>query len=147
MTAGRKTKFKEEYCHQAFIACSQLKSTDKQLAALFDVKESTINNWKIDFPQFLESIKAGKAEADNEVERSLFERATGYTCKDVKFATHEGQITDFQEYDKHFPPDVTAAIFWLKNRKPKQWRDKQEIDYTEKTKIVDDFGEGEEICE
>lgn len=28
---------------------------------------------------------------------------------------------------KHYPPDTTACIFWLKNQKPKEWHDRTEL--------------------
>lgn len=31
---------------------------------------------------------------------------------------------------KEVVPDTTAQIFWLKNRKPAQWRDKQDIEHS-----------------
>ena len=45
-------------------------------------------------------------------------------------ATHEGQITDREEYIKHYAPDTTAIIYWLKNRQPQNWRDTREIEMT-----------------
>lgn len=50
------------------------------------------------------------------------------TVRQTKFATSEGRITDSKEYIEHYPPDTTAAIFWLKNRQPEKWRDRKEID-------------------
>ena len=126
---GVETKYKPEYDDLAYKFCL-LGATDKKLAEFFEVCEATINNWKNNFPSFLESIKRGKVVADGEVASSLFKRATGYVHKETKVATHEGQITDSKEFDKHYAPDPTAAIFWLKNRQPAQWRDKQEVDHT-----------------
>lgn len=126
---GRPTKYKAEFCDQAAKLCA-LGATDIQLAEFFDVCEDTIHEWKKVHSEFSESLKEAKENLDAKVERSLFERAIGYSCKDTKFATHEGMITDEREYIKHFPPDVTAAIFWLKNRQPGKWRDKTEHDHT-----------------
>ena len=58
----------------------------------------------------------------------LYNRAIGYSCKATKFATSDGRITDQKEYIEHYPPDTTAAIFWLKNRQPEKWRDRKEVD-------------------
>lgn len=104
---------------------AKLGMTDAQMAGVIGKTEQTINNWKSAHPDFFESIKAAKAEADRLVENSLFKRATGMTVKDTKFATFEGDITDKKEYDKELPPDVTACIFWLKNRMPEKYRDTQ----------------------
>jgi hypothetical protein len=99
--------------------------TDVQLAEFFDVTEHTIANWKNEHPDFLQSLKTWKASADEKVEKSLYERANGYEHP-------EDQIFQFQGTPvivptvKHYPPDTTAAIFWLKNRQPEKWRDGQE---------------------
>jgi transcriptional regulator with XRE-family HTH domain len=123
----RPTRYKKEFAEQVKKLC-RLGATDKELADFFEVTETTINNWKLRHKEFLESIKEGKLLADAEVADKLYHRALGYTTKDTKFATHEGEITDEREYDKHYPPDTVAAIFWLKNRQPEKWRDKQEVD-------------------
>lgn len=125
---GRPTKYDEKYDLQAYKLCL-LGATDKDLADFFDVSESTINLWKLEHPSFSESLKQGKYEADAEVAHKLYKRATGYSQPDIITASYEGKITDIQEVTKHFPPDTTAAIFWLKNRQPKNWRDKQEIEH------------------
>jgi hypothetical protein len=123
---GRPTKYKEEYDLQAYKLCL-LGHTDKELANFFEVDESTINNWKVDYPNFFESIKKGKEIADADVTDSLFKRATGYNAPDTDIKMFEGQIIK-TDLVKHYPPDPTAMIFWLKNRQPKKWRDKQEVD-------------------
>lgn len=124
---GRKTTYQEEYASQALKLCL-LGATDKELADFFSVSEQTLNKWKKDFPEFLESLKKGKNIADANVASKLYHRAIGYDCKATKFAAAEGKITDSKEFIEHYPPDTTAAIFWLKNRQPEKWRDKKEID-------------------
>lgn len=126
---GRPSKFKEEYANQAYKLCL-LGSTDKDMANFFDTSEQTINQWKKDYPEFLESIKRGKEIADATVAEKLYHRAIGYEHEDIQFATFQGEITDREIYIKHYAPDPTAAIFWLKNRQRDKWRDKQEIEST-----------------
>jgi len=126
MAAGRPTKFEDSYCEKAYKLCL-LGAIDKQIADFFGVSESTLNKWKLDYPEFSESLKSGKDEADALIAHSLFHRAKGYSHTDTKFATHEGMITDEKEYTKHYPPDTTAAIFWLKNRQKEAWRDAKDI--------------------
>ena len=122
--AGQPTSYKEEYNDLAFKYCL-MGATDVRLAEFFDVTEKTITNWKNKYPEFLLSIKRGKHESDAEVVNSLFGRAKGYevteTREEVGTAGDKSITTT-----KHVPSDTTAAIFWLKNRQPKQWRDKQE---------------------
>lgn len=100
--------------------------TDAELADFYSVTQQTIDNWKKQSPQFFGSLKEGKAEADAKVERCLFERATGYSHAEDKIFIHEG-CPVVVPTTKHYPPDTTAAIFWLKNRNQENWRDKQEI--------------------
>lgn len=127
----RPSKFKEEYTEQLKVLC-RLGATDKDLAEFFKVTEQTINNWKKAKPEFFEALKNAKDEADEKVEKSLFQRATGYQHEEDKIFNANGEPLIVPTV-KRYPPDTVAAIFWLKNRKPEQWREKQEIDYTDKT--------------
>ncbi len=128
---GRPTAFEA-----AFVELARnyafLGATDAEMAEFFGVSKRTFDYWKKRHPDFLHSIKEGKRVADAKVAGSLFNRALGFSHPDTKFATFEGKITDTKEYTKHYPPDTTAAIFWLKNRDPKRWRDKidHEVEFT-----------------
>jgi hypothetical protein len=106
-------------------------ATDMELADEFEVSVTTIYNWRAKYPEFLEAVKTPKGIADDRVERSLFERATGYSHNAVKIFMPAGAekpiIVPFVEY---VPPDTTAATFWLKNRRPKDWREKAELSLT-----------------
>lgn len=125
--SGRKTSFKQEYIQLAE-NYALLGATDAEIAEFFSVSEQTLNSWKKKFTQFLESLKKGKAVADSNVASKLYNRAIGYDCKATKIVTYEGKVTDQVEYVEHYPPDTTAAIFWLKNRQPGKWRDKKEVE-------------------
>jgi hypothetical protein len=126
MPAGRPTDYLEEYNEQAKKLCL-LGATDKELADFFDVAESTINLWKKTHPEFSESIKEGKLQADANVSERLYSRAMGYSHPEDKIFNNAGSEMVVKTV-KHYPPDTAAAIFWLKNRRPDKWRDKQEID-------------------
>jgi hypothetical protein len=123
MGAGRKPKYKPEYAEQAYRLCL-MGLIDKELADFFEVKEQTINNWKKDYPEFFESLKKGKLVADGKVSESLYHRSLGYKHKDLYITQYQGQVIK-EEIMKHYPPDTTACIFWLKNRQPGVWSDKQ----------------------
>lgn len=125
MKNGAPTKYRQEYDHQAYKLCL-LGHTDAELAEFFEVQESTINNWKIAHPSFLESIKNGKQIADSNISESLYKRAMGYEHPDIDIKVVNGAIVQ-TPLMKHYPPDPTSMIFWLKNRQPKKWRDKQEV--------------------
>lgn len=122
---GRPSKFTSAFSRQAAVMC-KLGATDEQLAEFFGVTVNSIANWKKKHPQFLGALKLGKDEADDRVERSLFERATGYSHPDVHISNFQGDIT-VTPITKHYAPDATSCIFWLKNRRPAEWRERQEI--------------------
>jgi DNA-binding XRE family transcriptional regulator len=126
--AGHPTDYREEYNQLAY-NYSLLGATDEDLAKFLGVCTSTITNWKKNYPQFLASIKNGKKKADSEVASKLYHRAMGYSHKEDKIFQYEGDPVIVPTI-KHYPPDSTAAIFWLKNRQPKLWRDKQEIEHS-----------------
>lgn len=140
--AGRKTKYDESYDALAYNYCL-LGATDEQLADFFDICVATVNNWKRDYPSFLASIKKGKEQADAEVAQSLFHRAKGYSHEEDKIFNNNGEAMIVPTV-KHYPPDATSAIFWLKNRQPQNWRDKQDhehsVDDTLSSVIADIMG-------
>lgn len=132
----RNSAYLPRYAKEAEKLCL-MGATDANLADFFGVSVTTINNWKIRHPIFLEALKDGKRPADDKVKRSLYERANGYTYESEKIVTlsagaGEGSYVERVPIRVHVPPDVTACIFWLKNRRPEQWREKeaekQEVD-------------------
>jgi hypothetical protein len=81
-------------------------------------------------PEFLHALKLGKKEVDERVERSLYQRAVGYSYDAVKiFLPYGSKEPVYAPYIEHVPPDTTAAIFWLKNRCPSQWRDAWQLEH------------------
>ena len=124
MPAGRPSKYRPEFCEQAKKLVA-LGATDLQLANFFEVSEQTIYTWKQNYSEFLEALKLSKELCDSQVERSLFQRAMGYSHPEVKVFQSNGEIIT-HEVIKHYPPDTTAMIFWLKNRNPQEWRDRVE---------------------
>lgn len=121
---GQPSAYRPEYAEWAE-KLAKLGATDKELAESFEVSEATVNNWKSAHPEFLDSIKKGRAIADAEVASKLFHRATGYEHPEDDIKSVNGEIV-ITPTVKHYPPDTTAAIFWLKNRRPDLWRDKIE---------------------
>lgn len=132
---GRPTAYKSEYAQQAYRLCL-LGATDAELAEFFGVVESTIGLWKLKQPEFSESLKRGKVEADAVVAESLFKRAIGYSHPDVHIAVNQGEVIQ-TEIVKHYPPDTKAAFIWLKNRKATAWRDKVEVESEVKLGVLD----------
>lgn len=126
MPAGRPTEYRPEYVERAKEMCLR-GATDVELADEFKVSVTTLYNWRAKYPEFLQALKAAKDVADERVERSLFERAVGYERDSVKIFCQDGQIIQ-QTFRELVPPDPTSMIFWLKNRQPKLWRDKTEVE-------------------
>lgn len=150
--AGRPTDYRPEYVEQAFRLCL-LGATDKEMADFWDVEETTVNNWKIAHPEFFESIKAGKIDADSKVAGSLYKRAIGYEYRETTFEkigegpdsievgetgmeTIEQDTYKKKVVVKELAPDVAAINIWLKNRRGKvdkdaqRWADKIETALT-----------------
>lgn len=121
---GRPTKYSTEILGQAE-KLAKLGLTDVEMADVFGVTERTFNTWKSAHPEFFQSLKNGKALADANVAESLYHRALGYGHRATKVMVVAGTV-EHVEYDERFPPDTAAAIFWLKNRQPKRWRDKHD---------------------
>lgn len=125
---ARPTKFKPEYVKQAEKLCA-LGATDLEIADFLEVDVRTIYRWKGENDAFCQALKVGKDIADERVERSLFARANGYEHDEVDIRVVGGSIvkTDIRKF---YPPDTTAAIFWLKNRRPKEWREAKSVELT-----------------
>ena len=118
---GRPTLFKEDYVRQVELLCRR-GATLEEIAEFFGVSSRTILRWKLENDQFCRALKIGAEVFDDRVEMSLYHRATGYK-KTVKKISPDGEVIETVE---DIPPDTTAMIFWLKNRKPAQWRVKAE---------------------
>lgn len=136
---GRPTVYKPEYIEQANKLCL-LGATDVELADFFDVTVTTLNRWKHTYPEFCASIKNGKEILDERVERTLYQKATGYDYKEqeafrlkVEKDKEEVKVVDVI---KHSPADTVACKFWLINRRKDTWREKSEVDHTSKGKEI-----------
>ncbi len=118
--------------------------TDEQIAGNMGVSRSTLNSWKDRYPDILDALKKGKEIVDRQVENALLKRALGYEYEEIKEKYEFGELSERTITKKQVVPDTTAQIFWLKNRKPKDWRDKQErLDNTaEDNDMVKQFVEG-----
>lgn len=100
--------------------------TDKQIASNIGINETTLNRWKKDHLPIMQVLKESKEIADRQVENALHKTALGFYYEE-DMVTNQGDVVRVKKYSK---PNTTAQIFWLKNRKPSNWRDKQEIEQT-----------------
>ncbi|MCM3041702.1 transposase [Paenibacillus motobuensis] len=114
--------------------------TEEQTAAKLGVAYSTFRTYKDKYPALLAALKRGQEVADVEVENALFKRAVGYRYDEVTREADKvldqdtGQLVtvmvETKRVTKEVQPETAAAIFWLKNRRPGKWRDKQEIGHS-----------------
>lgn len=121
--------------------------TQQQIADNLGINVDTLIEYKKKYTDFSEALKKGKEVVDIEVENALLKRALGYTITlNKQKVTKDGDVVDITE-EVHVPPDTTAQIFWLKNRKKAQWRDKVEYEKTQdiqKIHIVNDLPKDDE---
>lgn len=125
---ARPTKFKPEFIKAAAAMC-RLGATDIEIADGLGIEVRTLYRWKAEDKAFCQALKAGKSEADDRVARSLYARANGYEHNEVDIRVIDQQIVQ-TPIRKFYPPDTVAAIFWLKNRRPDEWRDKTDISHS-----------------
>lgn len=97
---------------------------DEAIAKKIGINKSTLYEWKKKYKDFADALKKGKEVVDIEVENVLLKRALGYSTTETKIETFLNGKTKTTTITKEVPPDVTAQIYWLKNRKPEKWRDK-----------------------
>lgn len=125
---GRPSEYRDEFAEQAAQLC-ELGATDFELAKFFGVHTVTIYRWRNAHPEFCKAVIAGKEAADARVERSLYNRAVGYSFESEKVFQFQGDIVRAETVE-HVPPEPGAALNWLKNRQPDKWRDKHEVEHS-----------------
>jgi len=141
---GRKSLFNPKK-HPAMVKeLAEAGKTNQQIADALNIGISTLKNWMGDNPEFLATIKKGKDYADGEVVDSLFKRAKGYQITEKKIIQLGDERTERDSDEREFRitkqrreitvkevlPDPTSMIFWLKNRQPQDWRDKQQVEHS-----------------
>lgn len=108
--------------------------TDEQIAKNMGISKQTFYDWQKKFSDFADSVKKNKEVVDREVENALLKSAKGYdvieTVEELRFNKKKGdyEMMVTRRTTKHIPPSQVAQIFWLKNRKPKEWRERQEYE-------------------
>ena len=124
---GRKTKFSTEILEKSKKLAKE-GYTDEDIAESLGIGIRTLYDWKKKYPQFSQALKENKDYFDNKVEEALLKRALGYEYEETEIiATKEGKSSKVKKTKKTIPPDVTAIIFWLKNRQPDKWRNRLEF--------------------
>lgn len=98
--------------------------TDEQIAHNMGIARSTLNEWKVKYSVIGDTLKKNKEYVDIQVENALLKRALGYEVEEVKVEIMPDGTKKGIQYKRHIPPDTTAQIFWLKNRRADKWRNK-----------------------
>ena len=112
--------------------------TIEEMANELSISVKTFYEWKNKYKEFSEAIKKGKEVSDDKVEESLFKRAIGYEYEETEQVMSSGKSKKdkddknikIRKTTKHVPPDVLAQMYWLKNRRPDKWRDKQDMHFS-----------------
>lgn len=110
--------------------------TDEQIAANMGINVATLYRYKQSYCEICNALKRGKAIVDIQVENALLKRALGYSYKEITREaqfnpqTEQYELVVTKEVTKEVVPDTTAQIFWLKNRKPDEWRDKKDVEHS-----------------
>ena len=121
--------------------------TDEQIASNMGVAYSTLKVWKEKYSAVSAALKKGKEVIDIQVENALLKRALGYSYNEVTRErirdpeTGETSLEITKTVKKEVVPDTTAQIFWLKNRKPKEWRDRKETEISGGLNINNPFAD------
>lgn len=108
--------------------------TDEQIASKMGIRRETLSVWKKEHPNISNTLKRGKDVIDRQVENALLKRALGYKYDEITREvstdpeTGEERLTITKVVTKEVQPDTTAQIFWLKNRKPDEWRAKRDVE-------------------
>lgn len=113
--------------------------TDEQMAHNMGISRETLFQWRKKYSDISDTLKKGKEVVDREVENALLQKALGFKetvrkaikCKEVEYDNgkriSEKEHIEYADEEVYVPPDTTAQIFWLKNRCPEKWKDKQDV--------------------
>lgn len=124
---GRPTKYNDLDLDQVK-KLSEIGWTDFQMYTFFGVAHSTWYKWKIEHEEFSDSLQGWKKNADKNVEKTLYERAMGYSHPEDKIFKSAGEEPVIVKTIRHYPPDTKALEIWLRNRNPKEWNVTQNVD-------------------
>jgi hypothetical protein len=126
---GRPTKYNPAFHPGWAEALASKGLTNPQISEKMDIAESTLIKWMSEHEEFSVAIRRGREDPDDKVEKTLFELATGFVHRVekpivVSDGADNGSHVETVEYTERVIPNVTAQIFWLKNRRPGRWMEK-----------------------
>lgn len=137
MGTGRPTLYDESLHPRWGKSLAKAGFTNEQMAEEFGVATSTFSLWLKDHQVFSDAVKEGRSVSDEKVVQSLYQLAIGYEQEvekpmSVPMGNNMGSEVKIVKYSEKVQPNPTAIIFWLKNRRPKDWRDKQDVEHSGK---------------
>lgn len=116
-------------------ACGRAAMTNFEAAEYFGVTVHTFGEWLAKDPELAMCFRINKTLADERVENALYHRALGYSMRAEEVKLNPDGTVVRAEVIKHIPPDVGAAVFWLKNRQPHLWKDKIDVNANVEAKV------------
>jgi transposase-like protein len=106
--------------------------TQAEIAKTIGVADSTFKGWIGKYPEIKDAYREGAEQTDDKVEQALLRRALGYDHPVektmVELLPDGGRRQKVEKTTTHIPPDPTSMIFWLKNRRASEWRDRREME-------------------
>lgn len=131
--AGRPSKYNKKYHLPWIRGLARQGLTVDEIAKELEVAKKTIYNWMNEDEELLHALNEGRSLADSKIEDALFRRALGGTVKETKKIIRNDsngvqEAVRIEITEREVMPDATACIFWLKNRKPQDWRDKRDME-------------------
>jgi hypothetical protein len=141
MTAGAKEKYNPDTFPLLAEGYAREGMIDKDIAAKLGISQTSFYEYLKKYPKFSEALNRGKVPVDIEVENALLQRAKGYEYEEksttyIDDGTGRPKIKETKTVKKFIPPDTTAQIFWLKNRKSKEWKDRQDVELTGNIQMI-----------
>ena len=128
---GRPTEYDPEVHPGQGYKLALLGASIEEMADVWGHSRETVYQWQREHPDFLDAITRGRDAADANVASRLYDRAMGYSHPAVKIFMPQGAAEPvYAPYTEHYPPDTQAASLWLRNRQPKKWRDKQQLEHS-----------------
>ena len=91
------------------------------------ISEQTLYKWAAKYSEFGEALKKTKEITVYEVENAMFKSALGYYVEETKITDSDKDGHKEEKIRKYIPPNVTAQIFWLKNKAPDEWQERRDI--------------------
>jgi transposase len=133
---GRPTKYDPKKTPELAEKYAAKGYTKAEIAKTLKISISTLKDWQNQYPAFLAALKRADEIIDDSVEQKLYSRAQGYEYEEIVSELRDGEMVETKRIRKQLAPDTTAQIFWLKNRRRNQWRDRHDVGITGEVTVL-----------